>query len=452
MIIFLLVSLLSPIEIGGKHFNGGTIRWKPIDPYNNSSSVPIAITQSYSWTYPTITCANNVPISTSGRSSANANLTCITDCSTDGGYSTHPVDILTDCVSASSSLGIMSSQPYQGSAWAPLGSPPKSGSYWSISCYIDLRMRADGLINSPPEANIISPQYVIVNTTTQIQIPVSDVNAGDDLRCRWSAYIPGYRRRRQADQGENRRSQSEDEVHENMSAEKSVAQIRKKRGFKCSWCSSTCSYGCCCKSSACAGTLCSNWYCTINPTCPDITTTTETPGTLPTTISYANRQAIDECGGICYPSSVPNGTTLSSNCTLTFTGLIPNTWYAISLQVEDFINTTSTTPMSSVPVQFLIYVMPLPECPTVPIILPASDCYEIIAGVPTTFNLFVLNNCDPNVIGIADVMMSKTITGLQMTNMTVWPTNDSLVFVVFTFTPQFNQIGLQTFCIIAYTE
>ncbi|CAF4631624.1 unnamed protein product, partial [Rotaria sp. Silwood1] len=60
------------------HFNGGTISWAPIDPYANSSSVVITITQSYSWTYPTVSCTTNVPVS-SGKT--NANLTCIANCS-----------------------------------------------------------------------------------------------------------------------------------------------------------------------------------------------------------------------------------------------------------------------------------------------------------------------------------------------------------------------------------
>jgi hypothetical protein len=51
------------------------------------------------------------------------------------------------------------------------------------------------------------------------------------------------------------------------------------------------------------------------------------------TSSYPHRQAIDECGGICYPGSVPNGTSLA-NCTITFTGLRAGTWYAVAVQVS----------------------------------------------------------------------------------------------------------------------
>jgi hypothetical protein len=44
-----LLTLLWSIGItDGKHFNGGTINWVPIDPYVNSSTVPITITQTYS--------------------------------------------------------------------------------------------------------------------------------------------------------------------------------------------------------------------------------------------------------------------------------------------------------------------------------------------------------------------------------------------------------------------
>ena len=125
-----------------------------------------------------------MPISTSAYSSQNANLICVTDCTSDGGYSTKPVSILTDCISASSALGMMTSQrsvnitliagahfylAYTGSAWVSLNNPSKSGLQWSIVSFIDLRMRPDGFINTPPTASVVSPQYVVVNKTTKFQ-------------------------------------------------------------------------------------------------------------------------------------------------------------------------------------------------------------------------------------------------------------------------------------------
>jgi hypothetical protein len=246
MIILLLFLSIFSITIHAAHFNGGTITYAPINPYTNSSPVDITLTQSYSWTYPTIACTTNVPVS-SGH--PDANLTCIANCSTDGGYSNAPIDILTDCTSYSSSLGMMFSQrsvnitlsmgayfyiAYTGNAWRNLYSPPINGLSWSIVTLIDLRLRDDGIIDTPPVANVISPQYVMVNTTTLINIPVSDANEGDNIRCRWA-------------------------------------------------------------------------------------------------IDNVN-SSIDECSGICYPGGLPNGTTLS-NCTLSFTGLVPSVWYPIALQV-----------------------------------------------------------------------------------------------------------------------
>jgi len=83
----------------------------------------------------------------------------------------------------------------------------------------------------------------------------------------------------------------------------------------------------------CLGTTCSGLECTQTSCLPG-TTTVDTPATLKPTSSYPVRQAIDECGGICYPSSMPNGTNLTG-CILSFTGLVPGTWYAAAIQVSE---------------------------------------------------------------------------------------------------------------------
>ncbi|CAF1161339.1 unnamed protein product [Adineta steineri] len=461
MILSLFILCITFIVAHGVHFNGGTITWAPIDPYDNSSSVNITITQSYAWAYPTITCANDVPITTSGRSTQNWNLTCVVDCSTDGGYSTKPIDILTDCSTVFSSLGIMNSERSHnmtldsgahfylanvGSAWVALNSPAESGLEWSIVTFIDLRMRPDGFIDTPPVASVVSPQYAIVNETIQINIPVSDVNVGDDVRCRWATYTAGYRRRK--------RSDTEGYFYKSIAENKEIMHVRKKRS-----CASGCTKGDKCTNSECLGTTCGHPKCT--DACCDYvitttgiptnyTTTVDTPGTLKSTSSYPHQQAIDECGGICYPGSVPNGTTLS-NCTITFTGLIPNTWYAVAVQVEDFINDTNTVAMSSVPVQFLIYVLPQPTCSKAPIITSDISCLQVQVGVNMSFNLYVTNLCNTSVATITD-LISSGITDIIDNGLTDSPTNSSLSYVTYTWTPQSNDIGLQEMCAVAYTS
>ena len=345
------------------HFNGGSITWSAIDPFDNSSRTTITITQRYSWTYPAIKCASNVPISTSGRSGQNDNLTCVLNCLSDGGYSANPIDILTDCISSSSSLRMMISErsvnvtldtnayfsiAYQGAAWRDLNSPSKSGLDWSILSSIDLRKRPDGFINTPPVAGVLSPQYVIVNQTTQIQIPVSDVNRGDHVRCRWSIYQQGNKRKKKS-------FDHHDDYANEYFFDSQLNHWREKRD-DCDDCKKKCKKDCKCTCTICQTTNCTGSKCKASDYCPNVTTisttrttrtttsiatsssTSETPGTKKTTSSFIHQETIDECGGICYPSSVPAGTSLN-NCTLTFTGLVVGAWYAVALQVRsiDFV-------------------------------------------------------------------------------------------------------------------
>ena len=55
--------------------------------------------------------------------------------------------------------------------------------------------------------------------------------------------------------------------------------------------------------------------------------------------------------------------------------------------------------MSSVPVQFLIYVMDTPDCGLAPIIFPLSRCFDVQVGVSISFNISAMTLCDPNDIG-----------------------------------------------------
>jgi hypothetical protein len=195
MIILILLILMLITTNDGAHFSGGTITWAPLYPSSNSSTVPITITQSYSWVYPTVTCTTSIP-----STGAGTYLTCVGDCSTAYGFSNSSINILTDCYSWSPSLAFVfgarsvnvtfNESTYfwignRGSAWRTLANVNGTSS-WSIVSLIDLQRRPDGLINTPPVAQIASPQYVIINTTSVIELHLSDVNTGDDLRCRWS--------------------------------------------------------------------------------------------------------------------------------------------------------------------------------------------------------------------------------------------------------------------------
>jgi hypothetical protein len=84
-------------------------------------------------------------------------------------------------------------------------------------------------------------------------------------------------------------------------------------------------------------------------------------------------QHIDECGsaGVCQPA-IPGVTLFGSNCTLVFTlsSSQLGQYFAVALQIEDFYNSSYTTPMSSVPIQFLFYAVAAPgSCSVRPTII-----------------------------------------------------------------------------------
>jgi hypothetical protein len=108
--------------------------------------------------------------------------------------------------------------------------------------------------------------------------------------------------------------------------------------------------------------------------------------------------------------------------------------------------------MSSVPVQFLIYVTAEPTCSIPPVITPLTGCMEVKIGVAKTFNITVVNQCNPNVTDLADFVITQGIPGMWNGNFTESPTKDTVYYMLFTWTPQLSQLGLQQLCTIAFTE
>ena len=108
--------------------------------------------------------------------------------------------------------------------------------------------------------------------------------------------------------------------------------------------------------------------------------------------------------------------------------------------------------MSSVPVQFLIYVLPQPSCSNKPVFFPLTRCLEVQVGVSVSFNLSVLNLCNPSVATLSAIIVSSGITGMTNGNLTVSTANSSVAYVRFTWTPQASQVGSQQLCTVAYTR
>ncbi|CAF3421959.1 unnamed protein product [Rotaria socialis] len=71
--------------------------------------------------------------------------------------------------------------------------------------------------------------------------------------------------------------------------------------------------------------------------------------------------------------------------------------------VEDFINSSSTTPLSSAPVQFIVKIITPPSCSILPEVFLTGESYTPVK-VNETFisQLLGTNNCRKNVI-ITDI-------------------------------------------------
>ncbi|CAF3856350.1 unnamed protein product [Adineta steineri] len=216
---------------------------------------------------------------------------------------------------------------------------------WSIGCCIDLTVRPDGFINTPPVATIISPITIPINTITNITIPVIDAD-DDFLSCRW--------------------------------AQKTAA--------------------------------------------------------------------LDECGDVC--QMAPGSTLDNDDCVLTYnsTGKTVGQYYAVTLMVEDYYDSSTPTPFSSVPVQFLIHIVSATACPLQPTISSnLSDCSPIQVGVQFTFTLTIVQGCPgttlQDVYTMPPLYMYKgSITQVGSTN--VWTVTETWI-------PDELQLGSQVYCAVA---
>ena len=77
-------------------------------------------------------------------------------------------------------------------------------------------------------------------------------------------------------------------------------------------------------------------------------------------------------------------------CTLQYEAIGTLGWYAVALQIEDFMTATDTTPLSSVPVQFLVQVFESSNstCTVTPIFVGSTRRDGSCIGIPinTTFH------------------------------------------------------------------
>ncbi|CAF1329040.1 unnamed protein product [Adineta steineri] len=161
-------------------------------------------TQSYEWRQTQTHCDQSYISNQTIKIPMNGDkLKCVTNSSACGNYI--PLSVNGYCTDFSTLTDSSSSQisdieeitmdskfcvAYQGATWPGiilLGWYVDSAK-WSLGCCVDLTVRSDGFINTPPIATVISPIRVPTNTLTNIIIPVTDAD-NDTLLCRWAMNV-----------------------------------------------------------------------------------------------------------------------------------------------------------------------------------------------------------------------------------------------------------------------
>lgn len=170
---------------------------------------------------------------------------------------------------------------------------------------------------------------------------------------------------------------------------------------------------------------------------------------------------VDECAGACKTVALPAATQLiSGNNTCTLIVQLPSIgYYAVAIQVEDFLENT-TTALSSIPVQFLILTYdtsnPTSSCTLIPIItsippdLPSpGDTVTVQVTVPYTAMVIAQVGCQND----TDTSITNFITisppGMLKTNLP-FALASPYFAVNLTWTPTSDQLGRTfTFCVTA---
>jgi hypothetical protein len=159
-----------------------------------------------------------------------------------------------------------------------------------------------------------------------------------------------------------------------------------------------------------------------------------------------------ECSGVCM--AFPHATLDEKTCTLRYNGNGGIGWYAVALQIEDFSTSSSTTPLSSVPLQFLVNLFQRSsECgsispPTFVGPTPSNgEKFNIARGSQFTARITAQSGNASN----AGITRIQTISPLGLVKSAlVKSTAPKQWYIDVTWTPTSTQDGPQIFCFQAF--
>ncbi|XP_072035471.1 uncharacterized protein [Amphiura filiformis] len=157
------------------------------------------------------------------------------------------------------------------------------------------------------------------------------------------------------------------------------------------------------------------------------------------------RWATGESGSVDQPStSVLSLDPLT--CTITFTSYDGTLW-GVAIYIEDFLSSDSTTPLSTVPLQFLIQVKALsPGCTTTkPTLIAPSPAQGSIVTIYTE-ELFTVEIHGMPTSGDNPITNFATVSPRGMTRSTIMSGEGDNKYITINWTPEQTQEGPNIFC------
>ncbi|CAG2198543.1 unnamed protein product [Mytilus edulis] len=165
---------------------------------------------------------------------------------------------------------------------------------------------------------------------------------------------------------------------------------------------------------------------------------------------WANDDIVDECGGVC---NGLNGSVLNTEtCILSYNATGSTGWYAVALQIEDFAFQIGTYPLSSVSLQFLIFVYSSTEmCDNKPLIDTSTDQDgAVIFILPnTTYYKTIIASTTSNNSKISEINTVSPI-GMVKSSLLKYGSFEDKWYVNVTWTTRETDIGSHIFCYTAF--
>ncbi|CAC5400905.1 unnamed protein product [Mytilus coruscus] len=168
--------------------------------------------------------------------------------------------------------------------------------------------------------------------------------------------------------------------------------------------------------------------------------------------SYSLRIPVQDDDGDIVKCRWANNTECSATaCLLSYTASGNTGWYAAALQIEDYAMSDITTPLSSVPLQFLIEVSSTTDtCDDKPLVLNLTNVNDSVASLTpnTTFFQTIIANSGSTSVNITEIATVSPV-GMIKTELLPYGSSGTEWHVNVTWTPSQSQAGSHIFCYTA---